>query len=58
MDYLTDGSVAGLLLLCSVSATADEHNPEPILKVILTKFETIEATTGQVSSEIAAQLRT
>ena len=58
MDYLTNGSVAGLLLLCSISAGADEHNPKPILKVILTKFETIEATTGQVSSEIAAQLRT
>ena len=58
MDYLTNGSVAGLLLLCSISATADNQSPEPAPKVIVKKFETIESTSGEVSSKVAAQLRT
>lgn len=57
MDYLTNGSVAGLLLLCSISATADNHNPEPTPKVSVKKFETIESTIGAVGSKVAAQLR-
>ena len=57
MDYLTNGSVAGLLLLCSISATADNQNPEPAPKVIVKKFETIESTIGAVGSKVAAQLR-
>jgi hypothetical protein len=58
MNYLTNGSVAGLLLLCSISATADNQNPDPAPKVIVKKFETIESTSGEVSSKVAARLRT
>ena len=58
MNYLTNGSVAGLLLLCSISATADNQNPDPAPKVIVKKFETIESTSGEVSSKVAARLGT
>lgn len=54
---LTNGSVAGLLLLCSMTATADNQDPGSTPKVIVKKFETIESTSGEISSKVTEQLR-
>lgn len=58
MAYLTNGTVVGLLLLCSMTATADNQDPGPTPKVIVKKFETVESISGEISSKVAEQLRT
>lgn len=57
MAYLTNGSVFGLLLLCSISANADDQDAGATPKVIVKKFETVESTSGEISSKVAEQLR-
>ena len=57
MDYPKNGNVAGLLLLCTISVPAGNHNPEPTPKVIVKKFETIESTIGAVGGKVDAQPR-
>lgn len=57
MGYLTNGSVFGLLLLCSISANADEQDAGATPKVIVKKFETIESISGELGSKVTEQLR-
>ena len=58
MGYLTNGCVFGLLLLCSISANADEQDAGATPKVIVKKFETIESISGELGSKVTEQLRT
>ena len=57
MGYLTNGCVFGLLLLCSISANADEQDAGATPKVIVKKFETIESISGELGSKVTEQLR-
>ena len=57
MGYLTNGSVFGLLLLCSISAHADEQDAGATPKVIVKKIETIESISGELGSKVTEQLR-
>ena len=46
-----------LLLLCSISANADEQDAGATPKIIVKKFETIESISGELGSKVTEQLR-